>query len=145
MNASVGSRIKALRTQRGLSQDELASRMNARFGTAINKGMISKWENGLGEPRLETAKQLALFFHMSLDALLGIEDERDGASAGGSDWHEPSAAAGEEGGIGEPDEPLSEERILTLAAHQVGHVGKLTEEQLAQIKLAMKIALAKEL
>ncbi|MNW49935.1 helix-turn-helix protein [compost metagenome] len=39
---------------------------------------------------------------------------------------------------------LSEEQILTLAAHQVGHDGPLTEEQLAQIKLAMKIALAKD-
>ncbi|WP_068779627.1 helix-turn-helix domain-containing protein [Paenibacillus sp. GM2] len=38
---------------------------------------------------------------------------------------------------------LSEKQILTLAAHQVGHEGALTEEQLAQIKLAMKIALAK--
>lgn len=38
---------------------------------------------------------------------------------------------------------LSEEEIFTLAAHQVGHDGPLTEEQLAQIKLAMKIALAK--
>ncbi|WP_068786650.1 helix-turn-helix domain-containing protein [Paenibacillus phocaensis] len=40
-------------------------------------------------------------------------------------------------------ENLSEEEIFTLAAHQVGHEGPLTEEQLAQIKLAMKIALAK--
>lgn len=38
---------------------------------------------------------------------------------------------------------MSESEILTLAAHQVGHEGPLTEEQLAQIKLAMKIALAK--
>ncbi|WP_019636159.1 helix-turn-helix domain-containing protein [Paenibacillus fonticola] len=38
---------------------------------------------------------------------------------------------------------LTEEEILTLAAHQVGHEGKLTEEQLSQIKLAMKIALMK--
>ncbi|MEV2910087.1 helix-turn-helix transcriptional regulator [Paenibacillus larvae] len=38
---------------------------------------------------------------------------------------------------------LSENEILTLAAHQVGHEGALTEEQLAQIKLALKIALAK--
>ena len=39
---------------------------------------------------------------------------------------------------------LSEEEILTLAAHQVGHEGELTEEQLAQIKLAVKIALARD-
>lgn len=44
---------------------------------------------------------------------------------------------------GVKDKKLSEEEILTLAAHQVGHEGPLTEEQLAQIKLAMKIALAK--
>ncbi|WP_410769616.1 helix-turn-helix domain-containing protein [Fontibacillus sp. BL9] len=39
---------------------------------------------------------------------------------------------------------LSEKDILTLAAHQVGHNGPLTEDQIAQIKLAMKIALAKD-
>ncbi|GAA0382374.1 helix-turn-helix domain-containing protein [Paenibacillus motobuensis] len=38
---------------------------------------------------------------------------------------------------------MTEKDIITLAAHQVGHEGALTEEQLAQIKLAMKIALAK--
>jgi DNA-binding Xre family transcriptional regulator len=39
---------------------------------------------------------------------------------------------------------LSEEEIFTMAAHSAGHQGKLTEEQLAKIKLAVKIALAKE-
>lgn len=42
------------------------------------------------------------------------------------------------------DKELTEEQILTLAAHKIGHEGELTKEQLAQIKLAMKIALAKE-
>lgn len=36
---------------------------------------------------------------------------------------------------------LSESEILTIAAHQVGHEGDLTEEQLERIKLAMKVAL----
>ncbi|AXF39446.1 helix-turn-helix domain XRE family transcriptional regulator [Paenibacillus phage Wanderer] len=40
-------------------------------------------------------------------------------------------------------EDLDNEEILTLAAHQVGHEGKLTKEQMDQIKLAMKIALAR--
>lgn len=39
---------------------------------------------------------------------------------------------------------LSEEEILTLAAHSAGYEGKLTEEQLAKIKLAIKIALAED-
>lgn len=43
------------------------------------------------------------------------------------------------------DKPdLSEEEILTLAAHSAGYEGKLTEEQLAKIKLAIKIALAED-
>ncbi|MCJ8015253.1 helix-turn-helix transcriptional regulator [Paenibacillus sp. KQZ6P-2] len=38
---------------------------------------------------------------------------------------------------------LSEEQILTLAAHQIGHDGPLSNQELEQIKLAMKIALSK--
>lgn len=41
-------------------------------------------------------------------------------------------------------EDLTEEEILTMAAHSAGHEGKLTEEQLAKIRLAVKIALAKD-
>ncbi|MEL7656206.1 MAG: helix-turn-helix transcriptional regulator [Bacillota bacterium] len=39
---------------------------------------------------------------------------------------------------------LKEDEILTLAAHQVGHEGELTESDLDKIKLAVKIALAKD-
>lgn len=38
---------------------------------------------------------------------------------------------------------LSEEEIFTLAAHSAGHTGKLSEDDLAKIKLAVKIALAR--
>lgn len=38
---------------------------------------------------------------------------------------------------------LTEEQILTLAAHQVGHDGPLSDQELEQIKLAMKIVLSK--
>ncbi|ANY71695.1 hypothetical protein BBD41_03355 [Paenibacillus ihbetae] len=39
---------------------------------------------------------------------------------------------------------LSEEEIITLAAHQIGHDGPLSEQEIEQIKLAMKIALSRE-
>lgn len=42
------------------------------------------------------------------------------------------------------EKELTEDQILTMAAHSIGHVGKLTDEQLAQIRLAVKIALAKD-
>lgn len=126
MTYSLGGKLKRLRIKRGLSQDELAEKLNGAFGSTINKSMISKWENALGEPSLENARLLALFFNVTLDELLGINLDRQTETPN-------------------PDnEELSEEEIITLAAHRVGHEGALSKEQLAQIKLAMKIALAKE-
>jgi len=91
MAYSLGEKIKELRTKQGLSQEELADKLNARFGTTINKGMISKWENNIGEPRLDTARILALFFNISLDELLGIVPKQDdiqtlAAHHDGEDW-----------------------------------------------------------
>ena len=86
----VGKIIKELRLKRGLSQEELAERINARFGSNINKGMISKWENGVGCPRRDAARHLALFFGVSLDFLLGIEDQEQpetlAAHLEGEEW-----------------------------------------------------------
>lgn len=70
---NIGEIIKYLRTKKRLSMEELAEKVNSEYGTSINKGMISKWENGLGEPRLDNVRQLALFFDVSLDYLIGID------------------------------------------------------------------------
>ncbi|MCG7318040.1 helix-turn-helix domain-containing protein [Brevibacillus laterosporus] len=75
MTYSVGKMIKGLRLKHGLSQEDLAEKLNTRFGSSINKGMISKWENGLGDPRLETVRHLSILFNVSLDYLLGLEKE----------------------------------------------------------------------
>lgn len=93
---SFGKKLRELRTRRGLSLEETAEQINAKFGTSLNKGMLSKWENGLGEPRLETARILALFFDVSLDSLLGLDvakkDENDietiAAHHDGEEWTE---------------------------------------------------------
>mgnify|MGYP001770508497 CR=1 FL=1 len=68
----IGKRIAILRKKRGISQEKLAKKINEKFGTNINKGMISKWENGLEQPRLETIRHLALFFNISSDYLFGL-------------------------------------------------------------------------
>ena len=47
-------------------------------------------------------------------------------------------------GVNKETQELSEEEILTLAAHSAGFEGKLTDEQLAKIKLAIRIALAED-
>lgn len=87
----VGKTIKNLRLKNGLSQEELAEKINKKFGTNLNKGMISKWENGLGDPRLETVRHLALFFNVSLDYLLGLDDKKPNTIAAhhdGEEWTE---------------------------------------------------------
>ncbi|WP_141771539.1 helix-turn-helix domain-containing protein, partial [Bacillus licheniformis] len=48
MGKGIGKKIRELRDKEKLSQSELAERMNKKFKTNLNKGMISKWENELG-------------------------------------------------------------------------------------------------
>lgn len=92
MDKSIGKKIKELRGRKNLTQSELAEKMNKKFKTNLNKGMISKWENGLGDPSLESARYLALFFNVSLDYLIGLENEEEpitiAAHHDGEDWTE---------------------------------------------------------
>lgn len=77
MKKTLGERLKTLRRNCHITQDELANKINTKFNTSINKSMISKWENDKGDPYLEYAKYLAIFFNVSLDYLLGLTDIND--------------------------------------------------------------------
>lgn len=77
MEKTLGERLRTLRRNYHITQDELANKINTKFNTSINKSMISKWENGKGDPYLEYAKYLAIFFNVSLDYLLGLTDIND--------------------------------------------------------------------
>ena len=57
--------IKRLRTQKGLSQEELAARLN------VVRQTISKWEKGLSVPDAQMLIQLAEVFEVSVSDLLG--------------------------------------------------------------------------
>lgn len=76
MNTIMGDRIKDLRKAHQLTQSELADELNERFGLSINKSMISKWENGKGDPYLSYAKYLAFHFGVNLDYLVGLTDKK---------------------------------------------------------------------
>ena len=54
-----------LRTQRGLSQDELAEKI------FVTRQAVSRWENGETTPNTETLKLLSKFFDVSINTLLG--------------------------------------------------------------------------
>ena len=68
MIMTLGERIKKLRTDKGLTQLELA---NSLF---VTDRAISKWEQGRGNPDLNTLPDLARIFNVSIDYLLTGEE-----------------------------------------------------------------------
>ena len=64
-------RLKQIREEKGLSQNELAKKIN------MTQQRISSYEKGIREPDIETLKILADFFNVSIDYLLGKTDKRN--------------------------------------------------------------------
>lgn len=58
-------RLAELRQKQGLSQKSLASLIG------YSQNMISQWENGTRDPNTKTLQELANFFNVSIDYLLG--------------------------------------------------------------------------
>lgn len=67
-------RLKLLRNEKGLSMDMLVWDMNMKYQLELNKGLVSRWENGINEPSLRYASYLAQYFDVSLDYLTGLTD-----------------------------------------------------------------------
>lgn len=62
-------RLTELRNDKGLSQKELAKNIGA------SDSAICFWENGVNEPKATYIYQMAQYFDVSADYLLGLEDE----------------------------------------------------------------------
>ncbi len=62
--------LKALRTKKGLSQTQLATKL------WLNKSIISAYENEQRSPSLEALIKLSREFNVSMEYLLGIEKEK---------------------------------------------------------------------
>lgn len=65
-----GERLYQLRTQRGLSQAELASYLNK------SKQSVSNWENDNILPSIDMLIALSKFFGVSCDYLLELDDRK---------------------------------------------------------------------
>lgn len=85
---SLSERLKYLRKSKKLTMEQLTDKLNEKYNSKINKSMISKWENGIGEPSLDSARILANFFETTLDYMLGIEPLTVAAHHDGEDWTE---------------------------------------------------------
>ena len=71
---NLGETIYRLRTQRGMSQGDLAEALD------VSRQSISKWENNSATPELTKLVKLAEVFGVSLDALvLGAEQPQEQA------------------------------------------------------------------
>ena len=58
---NVGEKIKKIRKMAGMTQEELAEKMN------VSRQTISKWEKEISSPDLESAIVLCELFEISLD------------------------------------------------------------------------------
>jgi len=59
-----GEKLKKLRTEAHLTQDELAEKL------FVSRTAISKWESDRGYPNIESLKAIAKFFSVTVDELL---------------------------------------------------------------------------
>lgn len=69
-------RLFELRTEKGLSQRDMAKEFS------ISQGTYNNWENGKTQPSIEQLKQLAAFFAVSVDYLIGNAEEYGGVAVG---------------------------------------------------------------
>lgn len=65
-----GNKLNRLRTDKGLSQEKLAKKLN------ITKSMISAYENSIRLPSYDVLIKIALFFNVSIDYLFGFHEKQ---------------------------------------------------------------------
>ena len=66
MKLSIGNKIKALRRERGVTQEQLAASIGISFQA------VSKWENDIALPDITLVPALASYFNISIDELFGF-------------------------------------------------------------------------
>ena len=62
---NIGKMIITKRKEKGITQDELAAYMG------VSKASVSKWETGQSYPDITFLPQLAAYFNISIDDLMG--------------------------------------------------------------------------
>lgn len=69
-NVVFADRLKAIRNERGLSQQELGDMVG------LTKATLSKYENCINPPKIEHAKALADALKISFNYLIGFSEHR---------------------------------------------------------------------
>ncbi len=82
-------RLKRARTRADMSQGELAR------SSGIDRQLLSKYERGASEPRLEACARLAKALKCTTDYLLGMKEAKHESAQGSSDESEPTSVTAE--------------------------------------------------
>lgn len=75
MSLKIGDRIAFLRKKKGITQEELAGKLK------VTNQSVSKWESGQCCPDIQLLPELASFFEVSIDELLGYRPADNFADA----------------------------------------------------------------
>lgn len=71
----IGKHIAALRVQKGVTQEQLATALG------VSAPAVSKWESGRSCPDIQLLRPLARFFGVTIDSLMDFEGDLTGAQA----------------------------------------------------------------
>ncbi|WP_187355396.1 helix-turn-helix domain-containing protein [Paenibacillus tengchongensis] len=69
MNIEIGNKIRALRLQKGLTQEQLAAKLN------MSSQAVSKWENNVSLPDIQLLPSLSVIFGVTIDELFALTDD----------------------------------------------------------------------
>jgi transcriptional regulator with XRE-family HTH domain len=70
MELNIAATIRALRKEKGITQEELANDIG------VTAQAVSKWERSEGYPDITLLPDMAAYFGVSLDTLCGIDEQR---------------------------------------------------------------------
>ena len=83
-------KLYELRRAAGLSQEELAERLN------VSRQAVSKWENGAAQPELSKLVELSRLYGVSVDVLLSLEEAEKGDAKAASSVEASTPAPAQE-------------------------------------------------
>lgn len=67
--STFGERLKDLRNGKKLTQEKLAEHLS------VNRDALAKWETNRAYPDVNIIKELAVFFDVTIDSLLGRDED----------------------------------------------------------------------
>lgn len=128
---SIGKRIKDRRKELNLSVDDIAEKLGK------NRATIYRYEsNDIENLPITILEPLSEALKTTPAYLMGWDDLPNTKTMNTPDNIIPQEALA-------IYDSIDDKEILTLAAHRSGYEGELSEEELDDIKLAIKVALAR--